>query len=104
MEICLFKAEKKDAGLVHAMRIKSFKSLLERYQDFETNPSNEPVENVIERLNQTSMDFYLIQKDGIMVGAISVGKLGDRRYRISPVFVLPEYQGKLVEPRSSTRK
>ncbi|MDF2504079.1 hypothetical protein [Clostridium sp.] len=44
MNISLYKAELKDAEIIHVMKIKSFMPLLAKYQDFETSPANEPIE------------------------------------------------------------
>ncbi|MFT5875546.1 MAG: hypothetical protein ACI8WT_004539 [Clostridium sp.] len=44
--ISLTKSELKDAGIIHAMQIKSFMPLLKKYQDYETSPVNEPIEKI----------------------------------------------------------
>ncbi len=41
---------------IHEMQINSFMPLLEKYQDYDTNPANEPLERVITRLNQSFND------------------------------------------------
>lgn len=46
MVISLTKSELKDAGIIHAMQIKSFMPLLKKYQDYETSPVNEPIEKI----------------------------------------------------------
>jgi GNAT superfamily N-acetyltransferase len=86
--------ELKDAETIHVMQAKSFKPLLEKYQDFETSPANEPVEKIVTRINQPFTDYYVIENDGVTVGAIRIVKMGDQRYRVSPIFILPEHQGK----------
>ena len=48
----------------------------------------------IERLQQKQTDYYLIVYDKITVGAIRIVRKDNRRYRVSPIFILPEYQGK----------
>ncbi|AFM41514.1 acetyltransferase [Desulfosporosinus acidiphilus SJ4] len=94
MNISLTKAELKDAETIHVMQTNSFMPLLEKYQDFETSPANEPIEKIVTRLNQSFTDYYVIKNDGVTVGAIRIIKMGDQRYRVSPIFILPEYQGK----------
>jgi GNAT superfamily N-acetyltransferase len=94
MNISLYKAELKDAEIVHDMKIKSFMPLLVKYQDFETSPANEPIEKVIAEIKQLRTDYYIIKKDGISVGGIRIVKMENKHNRVSPVFVLPEYQGK----------
>jgi len=44
MNISLAKSGLKDAETIHVMQIKSFMPLLEKYQDYETSPVNEPIE------------------------------------------------------------
>ena len=87
-----------DAETIWRMQVKAFTPLLERYQDFDTNPANEPLERVERRVTQPETFFYIIMADDEPVGAIRVvdPKDGAAAKRISPLFVLPEYQGKGV--------
>lgn len=94
MYTCLRKAELEDAQSIHEMQVKAFKSLLEEYEDYEANPGNESLEKVISRINQKKSDYYIINMDKANVGAIRVVKVENRIYRVSPIFVLPEYQGR----------
>ena len=91
--IHLSRASVSDAEQLWKMQIESFSALLEKYQDFETSPANEPLEKVEMRLQQAFTFFYFIQRDHETVGAIRVvdGKDGTRK-RISPIFVLPAYR------------
>jgi GNAT superfamily N-acetyltransferase len=93
MDIILVKASLEDAEFIHAMQIKSFMPLLERYQDFETNPANESLEKVIARIIQSFTDYYIIKSGSAFIGGIRIVKKDNKRYRVSPVFILPEYQG-----------
>ena len=68
--------------------------LLDKYQDFDTSPANETIQRTIDRLQQKQTDYYLIVYDEITVGAIRIVRKDNRRYRVSPIFILPEYQGK----------
>lgn len=94
MNISLTKSELKDAEIIYEMQIKSFMPLLEKYRDYETSPANEPLEKIVERINQPFTDYYIIKSDNIAVGGIRIVKKGNKHYRISPIFILPEYQGK----------
>lgn len=93
MDICLIKAELKDAETIHVMQIKSFMALFEKYQDFETSPANELVEKTVMRINQAFTDYYIIKRDDVSVGSIRIVKKDNKLYRVSPIFILPEYQG-----------
>jgi GNAT superfamily N-acetyltransferase len=92
MDILLCKAELKDAQIIHGMQVQAFMPLLEKYQDYETNPANEPLDRVELRINQPTTDYYIIKNDLQPIGGIRIAKLEDKRYRVSPVFILPEYQ------------
>lgn len=94
MNIFLTKSKLKDAEIIHEMQIKSFMPLLEKYRDYETSPANEPLEKIIERINQPFTDYYIIESDNIAVGGIRIVKKDNKNYRVSPIFILPEYQGK----------
>lgn len=96
MEVTLLRANIGDAEELHAMQVKTFKELLEKYQDFDTNPGNESIENVEERLKQDFTFYYFICVGQQKVGAIRIvdKKEAGHNKRISPVFILPEFQGK----------
>ncbi|MHC1683083.1 MAG: hypothetical protein AB6733_09070 [Clostridiaceae bacterium] len=48
MNISLIKAELKDVGTIHTIQVKSFMPLLEKYQDYDTNPANDTIEKIVE--------------------------------------------------------
>jgi len=93
MDISLIKSELKDAKTIHAMQIKSFMPLLEKYQDYETSPANEPIEKIVDRINQSFTDYYIIKNYGLDVGGVRIVKKNEKHYRVSPIFILPEHQG-----------
>ncbi|GGH27666.1 GNAT family N-acetyltransferase [Paenibacillus segetis] len=93
MEITLFKSSLNEAEIIHEMQVKAFKTLLEKYQDYETSPGNESLERIIERLNQSFTDYYIIKRYSVPVGAIRIVKKANSAYRVSPIFILPDYQG-----------
>ncbi|MEK5037651.1 GNAT family N-acetyltransferase [Sporosarcina sp. FSL K6-3457] len=88
------KATLKDATLIHSIQLKAFKPLLDKYHDFDTSPANETMQRTKDRLQQKQTDYYLIVYDKITVGAIRIVRKDNRRYRVSPIFILPEHQGK----------
>ena len=94
MEIILRMADLSDAEKIWKMQTQSFAEQLWKYQDFDTNPGNEPLEKVIMRLEQASTYFYLLESDGEVVGAVRVvdEKKEAVSKRISPLFVLPAYR------------
>lgn len=96
MGIRLTRAGIDDAMQLWEMQIASFKELLDKYQDRDTNPGNEPVEKVIWRLSQDDTYYYYIQQEERIVGAIRVVDKKDKltRKRISPLFILPDYRNR----------
>ncbi|WP_054957331.1 GNAT family N-acetyltransferase [Paenibacillus dakarensis] len=94
MDISLFKAGRNEAAIIHEMQIKAFKPLLDTYQDHETSPANESVERIVDRLNQFYTEYYIIKNMDTSVGAIRIVSKDNHTYKISPIFILPEYQGK----------
>jgi GNAT superfamily N-acetyltransferase len=95
MKIHLAKATIEDAREMHQMQIKSFKNLLNKYKDYDTNPENESIEKVLARINQETTDYYLIKMEDISIGAVRIHKLKNGlKCRIASVFILPEYQNK----------
>lgn len=102
MEVKLIRANVDDAKELHAMQVKSFRELLEKYQDFDTSPANESVEKVEARLKQEFTYFYFICLGAQKVGAIRIvdKKETGKSKRISPVFILPEFQGQGIAQKA----
>ena len=95
MRISLKKASMRDAEAIHQLQVESFLPLLRKYRDYDTNPANEDVERVIDRLKQPHTTYYFIALDGVRIGAIRIIYDDEsRRARISPMFIVPEHQGK----------
>ncbi|MDH6369392.1 GNAT superfamily N-acetyltransferase [Paenibacillus sp. PastF-3] len=93
MGISLCKAGVDDAEFIHQMQVKAFMPLLEKYKDYETSPANESVEKMIDRINQSFTDYYMIKNSDIAVGGVRIVKKENNTYRVSPIFIMPEYQG-----------
>ncbi len=96
MDVRLVRIDIEDAEKLWNMQVTAFKELYEKYQDTETSPATEPVDNIIMRLNQPFTYYYFIIANGIAAGAIRV--VDQHEYgvtkRISPVFVMPEYRNR----------
>lgn len=60
MEMKLLRTNVDDAKQLHTMQIEAFRELLEKYQDFDTNPGNESLEKVETRLKQDCPESNLI--------------------------------------------
>lgn len=100
MDIQLVRATVNDTRLIWSMQVETFLPLLKKYQDMDTSPANEPIEKVIKRLEQNETYFYLIKSGGVSVGAIRVVDKKNGKKRISPLFVLPEFQNKGIAQKA----
>ena len=102
MEIRLLRAGVEDVKELHAMQVESFRELFEKYQDFDTSPANESLEKVEARLKQDFTYFYFICIGIQKAGAIRVvdKKENGKNKRISPIFVLPEFQGQGIAQKA----
>ncbi|HBD94294.1 MAG: GNAT family N-acetyltransferase [Spirochaetes bacterium GWF1_31_7] len=95
MKIELKKATIEDAILIYEMQIKAFAKLLGKYQDYEISPGAEKLERIIEKLNQSFTNYYLIKFEEQNVGAVRIITMeNENKCRISPIFILDEYQNK----------
>jgi GNAT superfamily N-acetyltransferase len=94
VEVSVSKANIQDCETIYNMQRESFNSLLEKYQDYDTNPGNEEIDDIYRRFNQSFTDYYLIQGQYKVLVAIRVIRNESKNMcRISPVFILPKYQG-----------
>ena len=91
--ITLPKAGIEDARTIHAMQLQTFQGLLEKYQDYATNPAAEPVEKILWRMRAEGSCYFFILRDKEAIGAIRIVDRG-ARCRVSPIYILPEYQGR----------
>ena len=95
MKIQMILAEPHDSERILSMQLKSFTEQYRRYQDHDTNPANEPLSKVQNRLNQPDSYYYIITADGQDAGAIRVIDRKDGSQKeISPLFLLPEFRRK----------
>lgn len=95
MNVSICKAKRQDCEIIHQMQRRSFAPLLEKYQDYDMNPGNEKIEQIYRRFDQPFTDYYLIERENEIVGAIRI--IRDEKEstcRVSPLFILPEYKGR----------
>lgn len=91
--IKLRKAEFSECTYLHGIQLRSFQFLLEKYQDFDTNPAAETLQKIQMRFVQKHTDYYLILNDEQVVGMLRVCDYG-AACRLSPICILPEYRGR----------
>ncbi len=93
MNIKIIKAKLENLQLLHDIQIESFKTLLEKCEDYESNPGNESIEQITRKYNQSFTTYWLIKDNEKVVGGVRVITGEGGRYRVSPIFILPSEQG-----------
>lgn len=58
MNIKLIRATIEDSKELWQMQLESFQSLLDKYQDYDTNPASELIDKIIYRLKQEETYYY----------------------------------------------
>ncbi len=89
----LVKLGPQDAEELFQMRIQAFQPLLDKYQDFDTNPAAESFER-FQRYFREYSDCYFIETKRKRLGALRVVRLSEKECYLSQIFILPEYQGR----------
>ena len=95
MNIKLERIAIEDCERLWKMQVEAFSELLEKYQDFDISPANEPMIRVEERLKQPFTYYYFIMDGDNAVGAVRIVDMKDgSRKRISPIFIMREFRGR----------
>ena len=95
MNIELKPIMQEDIETVWKMQVEAFSELLEKYQDYDTNPAAEEMDKVIARFEQPWTNYYFILADHEKVGVIRViDKKDGSRKRISPIWIMKEYRNR----------
>lgn len=100
MNMRLEKATDRDSQSIFDIQVKAFIPLLDKYKDYETNPANESIDRIIMRINRPNGGFYKILFDNKFIGAICVFWKEEGQFWISPMFILPTYQGKGIAQKA----
>ena len=83
MSITLVKATKSDMKEIWEMQVEAFKSLLEKYQDYDMSPATESYENVLNKYKQPWTSYFFIIRNNEKVGS---------RKRIAPIWIMPAFR------------
>lgn len=94
MSIFLKKADFDDCAEIQKMQVAAFSKLLEKYQDFSTNPAVEPLETIERKFNQQCTTYYFIMLNDVKIGVIRVVTIDDDTCRVSPIFIIPEFENR----------
>ena len=90
MSIILVKATKSDMNEIWEMQVEAFKSLLEKYQDYDMSPATESYENLLNKFKQPWTKYLFIVRNGEKIGVVRViDKEDGSRKRISPIWIMP---------------
>ena len=92
-DVHLRKATENDLRKIHYIQVRSFAQLLLKYEDFDSSPAAEGMEDICQRFRQPFTDYYLIVLDDQEIGMLRVCNFGEH-CRLSPICILPEYQGR----------
>jgi GNAT superfamily N-acetyltransferase len=86
------RAGQNEAEILQKIQNEAFQKDLDAYQDFETNPACESLEQMLKKINAS--DYYAIYFEDQIIGGVAVQKKADFEYRISPMFLTPIYQNR----------
>ena len=89
-----------DAAALLKIQRQAFAALLEKYQDYDTNPAAESLEWMQWRLDNPERDCWFILANGKRVGLVCTKPVENGR-SISPIGLVPEFQGQGIGSDSS---
>lgn len=92
MTITLCKASLTDCCELYDLQVKSFRVLLEKYQDYNSNPGAETIEKTRNRLKESFTDYYFIRQSDSNIGALRIVRF-EGNCKLKQICILPEYQG-----------
>ena len=93
IELKVVKSE--DIKTVWKMQIEAFSDLLQKYQDYDISPGAESIDKVTARFEQPWTTYYFIVNGDEKIGVVRiVDKKDGSRKRISPIWIMREYQNK----------
>ncbi len=100
MIVRLQPARPEDAIRLAEMQARAFMPAVQKRGGFETSPAAETPDRMLERITSEKSHSFIIMSDNLYAGMIRIKELGDGAYKISPVFVLPEFQNQGIGQRA----
>lgn len=91
--VVLVQANLEDAEQLHDLQIRSFKPLLDKYQDYNTNPGAEQIDRMVRRLKMPNSDYFFIEVAGERIGGLRIARLDNNGCRLKQIYIVPEHQG-----------
>ncbi|MBO4888144.1 MAG: GNAT family N-acetyltransferase [Firmicutes bacterium] len=95
MSVILVQAGSDEIETIWRMQTEAFSELLEKYQDYDTNPAAESLEKISRKFSLPGRTYYFIMAEEERVGVICVIDHQDgSRKRISPIWIMPVFRGR----------
>lgn len=94
MSIYIKLASFEDCQEICNMQHIAFEEILKKYRDYDTNPACESLETIQNKFKQPFTKYYFIMNDFEKIGAVRIVETDSTTRRISPLFILPEFQNK----------
>lgn len=92
MSIYIKLASFEDCQEISNMQHIAFEEILKKYRDYDTNPACESLETIQNKFKQPFTKYYFIMNDFEKIGAVRILETDSITRRISPLFILPEFQ------------
>lgn len=92
MVVRLQPARAEDAIQLTEMQARAFMPQVLARGGFETSPAAETPDRMLERITSDKSHSFIIMADEAYAGMIRIKELNDGAYKISPIFVVPEFQ------------
>lgn len=96
MNVRLQPARAEDATRLNEMQTRAFMPCVYKRGGFETSPAAETPDRMLERITSEKSHSFIILADEMYAGMIRLKELGEGAYKISPIFVLPEFQNQKI--------
>ncbi|MDF2670157.1 MAG: hypothetical protein K0R67_2463 [Paenibacillus sp.] len=90
--LSLRRASPHHAEALHRIQKAAFQEDLDTYQDFETNPACETLDQMVHKIDKH--DYFAIYFEEGLVGGVAVRQTADHEYRLSPIYLSPDFQNK----------
>ncbi|MCI1986150.1 MAG: GNAT family N-acetyltransferase [Lactobacillus sp.] len=95
MEVTFVKVSVEDMPVIQQMYRQSFEPIYLRYRDDETDPYLESLSSLQKKARRIGSEYFFCDIKGVRIGMIRViSDHSTKEARISPMCVLPEFQGK----------
>ena len=83
--VTLRPARREEIPKIWQMQLKAFEGLLEKYQDYDTNPAAESMEKIVRRFEMEGSTYYLIMAGMEEVGVIRIVDKKDQEEDLTSV-------------------